>query len=318
MPRLLLMLLLAACGCAPLPAQQDRALTRQFRAGTVEVFQVELTARSEVQGHRAEKIGARAYAAPLRTFSEEKITWRATRRILSVAADGSAEIEETLEQFSPLEEPPPSAQADEKEKADALLRRALLEWSGAGKLTLRYRESARGEIKGLAAESGPVFDDAPAVLTLWLRRALRPSAALRGTLGGAESRWSEPRSAALAPWIDARGAETGEWSPGPFPQLSIVRFDNLHIVQQITAAVPAMAGGSAEGQARFHAESISTVVGAGALLYGDSGSLVQATRSGAREISRTLEAVPGLPDRPRFRSLVSVDVRLTRSDFPPR
>lgn len=303
---------------AALALLQVKPLERQFRAGDVEQFRVELVTRSESQGQRAEKIGVKAYATPFSAFCEERLSWRSTRRVLSVDARGVAEVEETLAEFSPLAELPPNADADEKGKADAALRLALIEWSRSGKRILRYKESPRGDITGLASDAGPVLDDAPAVVTAWLRRASRPRAVLRGALGGEGARWSEPRSVELPPWRDAHGAETGEWLAGPYAQLSSVRFDNLHVMQQITAATPATAGIAAPGAARFHAESVSTVVGAGTPLHGGYGSLMQATRSAVREVSRTLEPVPGLSEPPRFRSTLSVEVRITHSEFPPK
>ena len=56
-------------------------------------------------------------------------------------------------------------------------------------------------------------------------------------------------------------------------------------------------------QALFHAESLTTL----ALL---DGRVFSAERSAAREISRTLDAVPGLPDPPRFRARLSVQVQI--------
>ena len=322
----------AALLCAA--AQLQRPLERTFEQGDTQRYRVELIARSEVQGQRAEKIGARAYAAPFHVFSQEKLSWSVSRRVVSVASDGSAEIEETLDQFSPLAELPEAAgmakpeerasapqtpdAATEKAKTDAALRLALLEWTRPGKRILRYRETPRGDLIGLSAEGGPALDDAPAVITLWLRRAVRPRAVLRSAPGAADGRWREPRIVEMPPWKNAGGTETGEWQAGPLPQLSAVRFDNLHVMQQITAKVPALEGVLREGEARFHAESLSTVVGAGALLYGGYGALAQATRSASREVNRTLDPVPGLAEPPRFRSVLSVEIRITHAEFPPR
>lgn len=305
----------AVLSCA---AAQNSSLERRFQPDQTEQYRVELIVRSEAQGQRAEKIGARAYAAPFSTFSQERISWNITRRVLSVAADGIAEVEEKLENFTPLAEPPPNAHAGEKGKADAALKLALLEWTRAGTIVLRYRESPPGEVRGLGADAAPVLDAEPAVLTLWLRRNLRPSAALRGARGGPETRWSESRDASLPPWKNAQGNETGEWMPGPSPERSAVRFDNLHVTQQITATVPAREALHQDGQARFHAESVSTVVGAGAEIYGGYGSVAQAARSASREVSYTLAPVFGLAEPPRFRSVLSVEIRITRSDGPPK
>ncbi len=310
---------IAALFAAALAAasQQASPLERVFKPGESEEFRVELLARSEVEGQRAEKIGARAYATPFSFSSQENLSWRAVLRVISVDAKGVAEIEEILDNFSPLETPPGNAD-DEKAKTDAALRLALQEWSRPGKITLRYRQTSRGEITGLNSEAGPVLDAQPAVLSAWLRSAARPRAVLRGALGGPDTRWSEPRSVQLSPWTNARGTEAGEWLTGPYPQLSLVRFDNLQVTQQIQAAVPAISGVMGEGEARFHSESISTVVGAGSLAFGQYGSLTQASRSATREVSRKLPPIEGLPEPPSFRSKISVEIRITRSDWPPK
>lgn len=312
------MIRLAIARCALLLLlPQQTPLQRHFRPGEVERFRVVLVVRSEGHGQRAEKIGSRAYATPFSISSEETLTWQVIRRVVTVHDDGSAQMEETLEQFSSWEDPPAEARSDEKTETDEALRLALLAWSRPRRLTVRYRESPRGEIRSLGAEAGPVLDEGPPVLTLWLRRALRPCAALRGSLGGVETHWNEPRTVALPPWKEPRGTESGTWLTGPFPQLPMVRFDNLHVTQHITAAVPSVEGVAGEGQARFHAESVATVVAAGASSHGEHGSLMQAVRSASREVSHTLAPVPGLAAAPRFSNRISVEILITRADYPP-
>ena len=56
-------------------------------------------------------------------------------------------------------------------------------------------------------------------------------------------------------------------------------------------------------QARFYAESLTTL----ALM---DGRVLAAERSAVREISRTLDAVPGLPEPQRFRARLSVQVQI--------
>jgi hypothetical protein len=304
--------LVIAAASVALP--QAPPLLRQFRAGDVERFRVELTARSEARGQRAEQIGQRAYAIPFSTFAEGRLAWDVTRRVVTVAADGTAEIEEVIVGFSPLAVPPGP---DEEGKTDAALRLALIAWAGPRRLVLHYRESPRGEIRGLGDDAAPTLDAAPAVLTLWLRRALRPATALRGSRGGADARWSEPRAASLPPWTEAHGSETGEWQPGPPTRVSSLRLDNLLLTQEITAIAPAVTGTGGSGQARFHAESLATVVAAGVESFGRYGSVTTATRSASRELRRNLDPVPGLAEPPVFSSRISVEVRITSSLRPP-
>ena len=307
---------IAAVFLLPGSLAQEKPLERQFRTSDVRRYRIELSVTTEIEGQRVEQIGAKAYATPFSFASSEKLTWSVTRRVGGVSADGSAEIEETLDGFSPIELPAPDA----KEKTDAALKLALAEWSRGGARTLRYRETRLGKIGGIAPYPypAPVFDQSPAVLTLWLRHALRPVTALPNHLERLE-RWNEPRAVELPPWTNVTGNETGAWLPGPNAQIGIVRFDVLHVVQYLSGAVPAAEANAPAGAARFHAESLSTLVGAGnADPYGGLGALMQATRSATREVTRTLDAVPGLPGRPRFRATISIQVQITAEDWRPK
>jgi len=311
---LLLLPLSLAAGLAGGPLAPAGTLEPQFRPGDVRRYRVELRVTSETEGQRVEQIGAKAYATPFSFSSSEKLTWQVTRRVAAVLADGSAEIEELLEGFSPIEPAPPDA----KEKTGAALKLALAEWTRPGRLALRYRESALGQVSGLPADAAPVFDQAPAVLSLWLRRALRPAASRPDHLQRRE-RWSESRSVELPPWAGVTGRETGAWLPGPLPQLGLVRFDNLHVVQQISGIVPGAGPSVPSGDARFHAESLATLAAAGGVeSYGGAGAMMQATRSATREMTRVLDAVPGLPERPRFRAALTAHVQISREDWPPK
>ena len=319
---------------------QGKPLERKFRQGETEKFNVELVVRTEVTGTQAQKIGARAYSSPLTLVADASAIWTTTRRVVSVAEDGSALIEESVSEFAGMYGDLHGEATTEEEKLRRAVRLALAQWCNQPRV-LRYRESRFGQISGLAADAGPWLDTAPPLLNLWLARALRPAAALPQRPHAIGEKWSESRSAEIAPWTNVRGSEEGEWLAGPLPQLSIVRFDNLLVTQQISATVPVTtmdgtqprARGSEanaavtqpkddnpmkEGQGRFHAESLSTVVGAGAEVYGPYGALVQAVRSASREVSRTLERVEGLPEAPKFRSVISVEVRITREGFPPK
>ena len=282
---------------------QGKPLERKFRQGETEKFNVELVVRTEVTGTQAQKIGARAYSSPLTLVADASAIWTTTRRVVSVAEDGSALIEESVSEFAGMYGDLHGEATTEEEKLRRAVRLALAQWCNQPRV-LRYRALPQ-----------------------------RPHA-----IG---EKWSESRSAEIAPWTNVRGSEEGEWLAGPLPQLSIVRFDNLLVTQQISATVPVTtmdgtqprARGSEanaavtqpkddnpmkEGQGRFHAESLSTVVGAGAEVYGPYGALVQAVRSASREVSRTLERVEGLPEAPKFRSVISVEVRITREGFPPK
>jgi hypothetical protein len=95
----------------------------------------------------------------------------------------------------------------------------------------------------------------------------------------------------------------------------VVKLVNLHTTQQISGRVPPRdaTGQDAlpEAQGRFHAESVTSLVHAGAPLYGGYGHLHSANRSAIREVTQMVGPVPGLKHPPRFRSRTSVQVQIS-------
>jgi len=310
----LLAALLCLTGASALGGQQaEGALLRTFKPGEVQRYRVELTIHTEFDGHRAKRVGEQTYAEPVSRTSSGTISWRATRTILRAESDGTAYIEETLDEFSQV---PYNRRSVSAGVVVALIvddfSLALSEWIEGRTLSLRYFEAANGRISALGSEGAPVLDEAPAVLTLWLRRALRPSVAQPNRAPREGERWSEPRAVRLPPWTDVQGTESGEWLAGP-SQDSLGRLINLHTVQQISGSIPSPAKeGSAEvppGSARFHAESLSAVVHAGAPAHGGYGSLVSATRSASREVTHVVPGIPNMKEA-LFRARISVEVRI--------
>ncbi len=285
--------------CAALSAQQLQ-LERSFSAGAAHVYRVRLTLRSELEGQRPVSVGAQAYAEPFARSAEVTLSWRATSRVAAVAEDGAALLEEVLDEFDAAQFRVAPGDDDAK-KMSAALATAVEQWTSPR--TLRYRETPAGQLINLPPEGVPALgENAPPLLTLWLLRALRPAVTLPGKPIVFGERWQEPRSARLDNWSNVRGIESGEWlDASGFVEPAI----RLHIVQQISGSVAAGADMPEAGaaQARFHAESLTTL----ALL---DGRVLSAERSAAREISRTLDAVPGLPDPPRFRARLSVQVHI--------
>lgn len=286
--------------CAALPAQQ-RQLERSFSVGAPHRYRVRLTLRSELEGQRPVPIGAKTYVEPFSRSAEVTLSWRATSRVTAVADDGAAEVEEVLDEFDAAQfrvEPPGDADA---KKLSAALAESIQPWSAPR--ALRYRETPAGQLLGLPPDGVPALgENAPPLLTLWLLRALRPAVTLPGKPIVFGERWQEPRAAKLDNWSNVRGIESGEWLDASGAAEPAAR---LHIVQQISGAVAAGADMPEAGaaQARFHAESLTTL----ALL---DARVLSAGRSAVREISRTLEAIPGLPDPPRFRARLSVQVQI--------
>ena len=221
--------------------------------------------------------------------------------MLSLHPDGSAEIEETLDEFS------------EKEAAGQLkdeLLAALREWSQSAPLTLRYFEAANGQISGLPAQAGPLLDQDPPVLTLWLRRTLRPAVSLPSRPPRMGEKWNEMRRVQLPPWSNLMGSENFAWTEGRATQNSAARLISLHTVQHISSPIPARAEEGRHWLGRFHGESLSALVHAGAPLFGGYGSLYSATRSGTRETTHVGERIPSLADLPVFRARTSAEVRI--------
>jgi hypothetical protein len=286
---------------SPSPSSpQEKPFLRTFSIGAPHRYRIRLTVRSELEGRRPVSIGSQTYVEPLTASAESSISWRDSRRVLSLNADGSAEFEETLDEFAMTNNVCEGTDAEKKKLCDALAS-TLSAWTASR--TLRYRETPAGQLLGLdRAGVPPLGENAPPLLTLWLLRALRPTVALPSKPLAFGQPWQEPRAVQLEAWSDVRGAETGEWLETSGASEPAVR---LHLVQQISGSVAQGADLHEAGaaQARFHAESLSTL----SLL---DARLLAAERSALRELSWTLESVPGLPEPQRFRARLSVQVQI--------
>lgn len=292
--------ILLVCATA-VAAGQEKPITRAFVVGGTYRYRVQLVVRTELEGHQPQKQGAQAYVVPFAHFAEGKLSWRASRRVVALQADGSAEVEEVLDEFSGVGVESGPRESDEVQRLAAALRLTLAKW--AEPRTLQYRETPAGLLVGLSALGVPPLDEAvPQLLTPWLLRALRPVAAVPARAVRPGQRWTEPRTVPLAQWSDVRATESGEWLDAPESAEPAVR---LHVVQQISGRVASgpdrPAGGEAEG--RFHGESLSSVALA-------DGRMLLAARAATREITWVLSRVEGLPEPPRFRGRLSAQVRL--------
>jgi len=299
-------------------ASAEKPLRRTFQAGDEARYRVRLTVHSELEGPGTVKIGSVTYVKPERHTGEARITWNATERVTSVAADGSAQMREQLEGFAaPVANPGADADDAESAKLTASLVRMLSEWGHAR--TLDFKVAANGTSVGIAAEGAPELDEsAPHLLNLWLIHALRPQATLPEHPVRPGDSWQEPRQVHIAGWSNPTAGETDEWMEGPPGDRAAVR---LHVVQEISGHVagsgpkPAPNEGERRGQnadgaaqssgrtERFFAESLSTI----AL---DDGRMLAASRSAQKEIQEILAPVEGLPQPPRFRATLSVQVEI--------
>jgi len=290
---------------------QQRPLTRHLVASVEERYQVTLVLRAESHSVTAETVAAQTYVTPVVHAAEVSLHWHADRRILSVQDDGSAAIEETLVPASQqCEQAPPS------EKTDTALQLSLkafcASWLKAE--IIRYTENKSGALRDVgpsASENAlpPLAETSPPLLSLWMKRAVRPNAILPQLpfeIGATSQQSFQPASNLLK---NARGSETTEWldAQGETPAAT------LHVVQQLlwnaTPAAVAVRVESREAQTQkdesFFADSLSTV-------SLQDGSLLRANRSASRTTSRHVDPVPGLSQPPEFSSKLTVTVTIER------
>lgn len=302
--------LCAAAAVALIAGAQGSAPLRVLRAGRTDKFQVELRVRSEVEGQKSTTIGAKTYVEPVSQWGEERLTWMDERRVISAGADGAAEVEERLTSFSDAADS--SGSDPDTTKLLEALKSEIHPWETPR--TLRYRETRAGQISGLdTASAPPLGEQAPRVLTAWLLRALRPTAALPAHPLVYNQSWEEPRAVQFAEWRGTTGSESGEWIGAAAGARS--RGEpavQLHTTQEIAGTVAAGNEKPAEGagQAHFHAESLST-------LALEDLQLMAATRSGMREIVWTLAPVEGLASPPKFRGRLLAEIHIKSCDESP-
>jgi hypothetical protein len=293
---------------------QETPLRHTFRADEETRYRVRLTVRSEIEAPETVKIGSVTYVKSARHEAEAQLTWFTTESVLRAPAGGEAEVTEKLESF---EGPVPTNTGDATDEQTAHLaaglRATLAGW--AQEQTLEMRVAPNGAVSGLSAAGVPRFDETdPPLLTLWLLRALRPTVLLPERPIRVGDAWQEPRAVGIGAWTDVRASETGEWLEAPRGETPAVR---LHVVQEISGRVPEPSASSVESPAqktppadargektaRFYAESLSTV-------GLDDGRLLAATRSARKELLRVLPPVEGMPEPPRFRATLSVQVEI--------
>jgi hypothetical protein len=302
-------LVVAAFSAALIRAQSIPAF-HNFRAKAGSSFRVEARMRIESEIQKPSPIGSKMYLQPVNNWLEEDLSWQATRTVMSVSQDGSAEIEEKLSNFSQKVSSSDESEGNQKLLTD--LESTLNRWSTPR--ILNYRESRSGQISGLTAESAPPIDEsAPRVLTAWLIRALRPSAGLPAHALAPGEHWHEPRVVQFAEWTGTSGSESGGWME--IPSGVRPRGDptiKLQTTQEITGTVASGAEKPAEGSAtaHFHAESLST-------LALDDLRLMSATRSATRDILWTLAPVEGLEKPPQYRGRLFVEISIQLCDETP-
>lgn len=291
---------------------QSQPPLRNFQKNKITAFRTSLRIRTEIEGQKPASIGVKTFLQPISTWLEQNLSWQATRKIISINPDSSAEIEEQISNLAFTTTTSDEAEDSETKNRATDAESALTKWTTPK--ILRYRESRSGQIAGLSVDAIPPLDESvPRVLTAWLLRALRPTAALPARPLNFGEHWHEPRAVQFAEWSAITASEAGEWLAPP----SGIRQRGeptikLQTTQEITGTVTSGAEKSAEGSAsaHFHAESLST-------LALDDLRLMSASRTATRDILWTLAPVEGLEKPPQYRGRLFVEISIQVCDETP-
>ena len=294
---------------APGVLAQQRTLTRHFVAPAEELYQVTLNLKAESHSVATETVAAQTYVTPVVHIAEVKARWSAVRKIFSLQNDGSATIEETVT-------PDPQRceeVAQMSDRTDTELQDSLKAFCTFWLQTenMRYTENDRGVLREVSASGNalpPLAETAPQLLSLWLKRAVRPNVILPKlelAVGATSQHSFQPASSLLK---NARGSETTEW----LDSQNEVPAATLHVVQQLLWSSAGLATPGAEKtlspaqkEEAFFADSLST-------LALQDGSLLRANRSASRTTTRHVDPVPGLPQPPDFSSKLTLTVTIER------
>ena len=290
---------------------QQKPFGRSFSAASEERYEVAISLRAQAQSISTETVASKTYVMPVVHEAEVRLKWRATRRIVSVLPDRSAEIEENIAWVGPCEGTPQTREHTDPNLQSSLARLCA---SLAHPASIRYTENAKGLLheagaSGLTLNLG---EEDPQLLALWLRRAVRPNVLfpLSKLESGARSTHEFTPSGEL--FKNAHGSESTEWLEAPSDPPSA----SLHVIQQLSWDDATQAGASKDGESRsgaravprhetFFADSITTV----SLL---DGSVVRAKRSASRTMIHKIEPVEGLPNAPDFSSKLAISVNIER------
>lgn len=275
---------------------QEKPLTRTFEPGAKESYQANLRLEVEVRGVRPETVAGKTALNPYTHSAAIEASWIAVRRVDVVANDGAAAIDERLESGNVRCPQQDVSQPDEKalhDSLEAICTRMKL-W-----VPLHYEERPDGLIREISSQHDlPLGEASPLLLTLWLRRNLRPS-----VIFPKESFHLGLVSQRPVHANNMNGSETIEWLEGSNDPPAAA----LHVVQDLSWNEPAArealnnAGGTPPGATTFYADSKTTV----SLL---DGSVLSAVRTASRETKRTPGPVQGLPKSPEFASKLTVTI----------
>jgi hypothetical protein len=281
-------------------AAQEKPLARTFLGGTVETYRVHVTLRVDVHDVVTQTVGEKAYVKPSTHSAEALLEWTSTRKIGGVV-EGTAQITETLTPTSAQCERQRTSDPESQKLQDSLNEVCSILKEGK---TFRYQERPDGLIRDLPVDSAPSLGEhGPPLLTLWLRRSLRPSVIFPPLPFHPGARSQHP---IVAP-SGMTGSETTEWIDAGGDSSAA----SLHVVQELSWPEPpgergvSNVGGLAPGKTTFFADSSTTV----SLL---DGSVSSSTRTATRETRHVLNPVEGLPQPPEFSSKLTIVVTIRR------
>jgi hypothetical protein len=283
---------------------QQKSLTRSFTTGTTETYLVLVSIRAETRGISTETVGDKTFIKPFTHEASGRMEWQTVREIGVVNEDGSAAIQERVEKVLML-----CTDSRESGGADFELQKSLQLMCGGFERvsTLAYEEEKYGAIHGIPEEAKWLAGQDTPLVSLWLRRALRPSLILpKEPMRFGVREEHKVGDAAHAPGTP-NGTEASEWTEagGESPAVT------YHLAQDLAWLAPAKAAHSAKlpslpgARESFYADSLNTV----SLL---DGSVLIASRSATYETKQVLEPVPGIPDAPEFGSKLTITVTMHR------
>ena len=301
--RVVLFLTLSVCAWRAAAAQQ-KPLTRAFIAGAEERYQVTVTIRVETRGISTEKIGDKNYADVFSHEAKGQVSWRATRKISAVNADGAASLVEKLDRFQLSCGGDPKAETFDSALQQSV-QRACAAWQNLAEFN--YQEETQGLVRGLPESADNLIDSESSLLSLWARHAFRPNVVFPKSPLHFGDRAAHRIENFSSDRTKPEGEESMEWLEASvdIPAATLHVSQNLTWIDSGGKNLAKNVGTRPDPRQLFYADSLNTI----SLL---DGSLLKASRSATHETKATLDPVAGLPDAPIFGSKLTITVTIFR------
>ena len=301
--RVVLFLTLSVCAWRAAAAQQ-KPLTRAFIAGAEERYQVTVTIRVETRGISTDKIGDKNYADVFSHEAKGQVSWRATRKISAVNADGAASLVEKLDRFQLNCGGDPEAGSFDSALQQSV-QRACAAWQNLAEFN--YEEETQGLVRGLPESADNLIDSESSLLSLWARHAFRPNVVFPKSPLHFGDRAAHRIENFSSDRTKPEGEESMEWLEASvdIPAATLHVSQNLTWIDSGGKNLAKNVGTHPDPRQLFYADSLNTI----SLL---DGSLLKASRSATHETKATLDPVAGLPDAPIFGSKLTITVTIFR------